>query len=395
MIRHLFKLVWNRKRANALLIVEIFFSFVVLFAVVTLAASMIVRYRKPLGFDYHDVWVATIAFPSEAAVTPEEEKGLRPLFDRMMQETRSMPEVESVAASMSPPLSSSTWSTNIAAGPKKIEVTRDNVSDDFARVMKMRVVSGRWFNADDRVAKHSPIVVDADVARSLFGSAHAIGKVRENYEIVGVVEPFRKFGELSQDHVNMIFGRVGDPSEHRTELPRNLMIRIRPGTPAEFEERLVKRLHAVAPDYPVRVRHLDRMRDFLNKTMLTPAIAAAIVAMFLIVMVALGLSGVLWQSVTRRTREIGVRRALGATGSAVNRQILAEVALLSSLAVVAGVVLIAQLPMLGVFRIVSPGAYATGLAGSLAMIYAITLLCGVYPSWLAGRVQPAQALHYE
>ena len=64
MIRHLLKLVWKRKRANALLIVEIFASFVVVFAVVTLAASMLMRWRKPLGFDYHDVWRARIEFGS-------------------------------------------------------------------------------------------------------------------------------------------------------------------------------------------------------------------------------------------------------------------------------------------------------------------------------------------
>ena len=58
MIRHLLKLVWRRKRANALLIVEIFFSFLVFFAVVTFGTSAIMRYNKPLNFDWHDVLVA-------------------------------------------------------------------------------------------------------------------------------------------------------------------------------------------------------------------------------------------------------------------------------------------------------------------------------------------------
>jgi ABC-type antimicrobial peptide transport system permease subunit len=56
---------------------------------------------------------------------------------------------------------------------------------------------------------------------------------------------------------------------------------------------------------------------------------------------------------------------------------------------------VAQLPLLGVFKIVSPPAFTIGFAGALATIYGLTLLCGLYPSWLAGRVQPAQALHYE
>jgi putative ABC transport system permease protein len=128
---------------------------------------------------------------------------------------------------------------------------------------------------------------------------------------------------------------------------------------------------------------------------LRPAILGGVIASFLIIMVALGLSGVLWQTVTRRTSEIGLRRALGATGGQVNVQILIEVALLSTLAVVIGVVVAVQLPLLGVFRLVSGSAFTIGLVASLATIYGLTLLCGLYPSWLAGRVQPAQALHYE
>ena len=112
-------------------------------------------------------------------------------------------------------------------------------------------------------------------------------------------------------------------------------------------------------------------------------------------MVLLGLSGVLWQNVTRRTRELGVRRALGATGADVRRQILIEVALLSTLAVIVGVVIVLQLPILGIFSLVSPPIFTFGLIASLVLIYAITLLCAAYPSWLASVIEPAEALRYE
>ncbi|HEX3583275.1 MAG TPA: macrolide ABC transporter permease, partial [Thermoanaerobaculia bacterium] len=72
-----------------------------------------------------------------------------------------------------------------------------------------------------------------------------------------------------------------------------------------------------------------------------------------------------------------------------------EVTLLSTLAVSVGVLLVAQLPIVGVFRLVTPLAFGIGLGSALATIYALTLVCGMYPSWLAGRVQPAEALHYE
>ena len=62
MIRHLLKLVWNRKRANALIVAEIFVSFLVIFAVLTGAVSSLGGWNKPLGFDWHDVWDVSMEF---------------------------------------------------------------------------------------------------------------------------------------------------------------------------------------------------------------------------------------------------------------------------------------------------------------------------------------------
>ncbi|HEY2829865.1 MAG TPA: ABC transporter permease [Thermoanaerobaculia bacterium] len=399
MIRHLLKLVWKRKMANALLILEIFLSFLVLFVVTTLAVSMVTRYRKPLGFDYHDVWVGEISIPSAASITPEQRARLFPVVNQLMREVRSLPEVESVAASITPPYGQATWGATLSAKGRRVDVIRDTVSDDFRQVLRMRLHAGRWFSTEDDAASMRPLVIDSDAAEALFGTENPIGADVNSgsdghYRVIGVVDRFRKDGEFSTEHVNMVFGRLNFQAV-KEEVPSNLLIRLRPGTPADFEEKLNKRLHAVAPDFAVRVRHMDQMRTFVNNLMMAPAIAGSVIAAFLIIMVALGLSGVLWQSVTRRTRELGLRRALGATSGAVHRQVLIEVALLSSLAVAVGVCVIAQLPLLGAFHLVSPSACAIGLLAAAATIYAITLTCGLYPSWLAGKVQPAQALHYE
>ncbi|HEX9460933.1 MAG TPA: ABC transporter permease, partial [Thermoanaerobaculia bacterium] len=367
MIRHLLKLVWARKRANALLIVEIFFSFVVVFAVVTLAASMIIRWKKPLGFDYHDVWCAQVSFPRAMPMNNTDGPGRA--IASMLREVKAQPQVESVAACDMPPYSTGTWISGLTVNGHSIDVTSDSVSDDYAKVMRMPVVRGRWFNAGDETMTVEGVVIDADVAQTLFGSLDVAGKTIQadketSYRILGVIAPFRKHGELSQDHENMLFHRFSTTQTKR-HVVRQIIFRVRPGTPADFEETLIKRLHGIAPDYPVRIQHVDQMRALMNKVFIAPAVIGGIVAAFLITMVALGLSGVLWQTVTRRTREIGLRRALGATGNEVNRQILLEVALLSTLALVVGVIVVAQLPLLGVFRIVSPPAFSIGFAGAL------------------------------
>jgi putative ABC transport system permease protein len=402
-IRHLLKLVWRRKRANALLIVEIFFSFLVFFTVVTFGTSAILRYNKPLNFDWHDVLVLRVAIPSERDLPPAQrhgdDKADLASVDRLMREIAAMPQVVAIGGSHTPPYSLSTMETGWNYRGKHVHMTMDNVTDGYAAAMKINVLRGRWFTAEDDAAALRPVVIDTGLAKALFGDQDPIGqKIEEEgeagFRVVGIVAPFRKDGEFSSDNLNMAFRRSSLllPNE---SAPRNIVIRVRPGTPASFEEAISRRTHEIFPQYEQRVRRMEAMRTFAMRIYLIPVAAGTVIAAFLIGMVALGLSGVLWQNVTRRTREIGLRRALGATGNEVYRQILLEVALLATLALIVGVIVVAQLPLLGIFQLVSPASFSIGLAGALATIYGLTLLCGLYPSWLAGRVQPAQALHYE
>ena len=124
-------------------------------------------------------------------------------------------------------------------------------------------------------------------------------------------------------------------------------------------------------------------------------LAAALIAGFMLIMVALGMVGVLWQSVARRRREIGLRRALGATGQGVSLQVLGELLVVTTAGLLLGAALAVQVPLLGVIGWVSNGVYAVGMALAALTIYGLTVVSALYPSWLATQVQPAEALHYE
>jgi putative ABC transport system permease protein len=395
-IKHLLKLVWNRKRANALIVAEIFVSFLVVFAVLTGAITLLGGWRNPVGFDYRGVWDVRMEFDVDASdhASPE----LVATVNRMLDEVRAMPQVETAGLSNTPPYSFSRAEGSRDVNGRQVTVVFDDVDDKFADVMKIKVVKGRWFNADDDAAQFPPIVIDTNAARDIFGTTDVIGKTWEdsadtNLKVVGVIAPFRKDGEASLP-MNMMFRRIARDG-HYGRLGSHILLRVHPGTPAEFEEQLVTRLQLVAPAMSFRVRHMDQMRDSFLRTRLSPVLIGGIVGTFLIAMVTLGLTGVLWQTVTKRTREIGLRRALGASGHGVRKQILLEVALLATIALVVGSVIIAQLPILGIFQIVTPSAYAAGFLCALASIYALTVLCGLYPSWLASRLEPADALRYE
>ena len=396
MITHLLKLVWNRKRANALIVAEIFISFLVLFAVLAAATTFATRWNKPLGFQWNNVWDVSMDFDVDA--NEKADPALHAAMFRMIDEAEAFPEVAAAAISNTPAYAFSTSEGSREINNRQVTLKYDDVTDDFAEVMQMKVIRGRWFSAEDDASPYWPVVLAADAAELIYGDENPVGKKIEETEtvtflVVGVVETYRKDGEAAGDD-NMMFRRIA-PNAKYGRLGSHLLVRVNPGVRPDFEQTLATRLEQIMPNVSFRVRYMERMRTNMLRTRLAPVVVGGIIGAFLISMVALGLTGVLWQSVTRRTREIGLRRAMGASGPGVHRQILAEVALLATMAVIAGSIVILQLPILGAFKFVTRSAFTLGFAGAVATIYALTILCGLYPSWLASRLTPADALRYE
>jgi putative ABC transport system permease protein len=405
MIRHCLRLIWNRKRTNLLVTLEIFFSFLVMSAVVVMASHYIGLYGQPLGFTPDDIWVVRIDTMTRdldpgAQVREATLAGMR-LVDAA---AREFPEVAAAARSFTSPFVNSRWVDDFEHRGGRIAYDIAAVTDDFNLVFGLKVVRGRWFGReDDSAAAVEPVVVNRRLAAAVFGAADPIGKVipqdrrrdgtmPPERRIVGVVDQWRR-GDFEPAE-NYAFVRHREAARD-SEIPQTLVIRTRPGTTAAFEERLARRLHEVARDWSFEFQRLDELRAERRMETVGPLIAGGVVAAFLLLMVALGLTGVMWQAVTQRTREIGIRRANGAAAGAVSRQILLELTLLTSVAVGAGVLVVVQVPLLEIVGGVSGSAYAAGLVISAAAIYLLTMACGWYPSRLAARIQPAEALRYE
>jgi putative ABC transport system permease protein len=216
--------------------------------------------------------------------------------------------------------------------------------------------------------------------------------------VVGVISDFRKGGELATPE-RFIFSRIDvDKAGVGIEMfPGSIVFRVAPGTTAQFEETVLKAVQPLAPEWLFTVSSLaaDRAQSFRSYQVAIGVVS--ILAGFLVLMVALGLTGVVWQMVTERTREFGLRRAKGAAAVIVERQVLFVLSLIASLAVVPGVLLTAQIPALPTPRVwvIPDHIFLLSVAISAAVIYLVVLVCGWYPSRKATRIQPAEALHYE
>jgi putative ABC transport system permease protein len=115
----------------------------------------------------------------------------------------------------------------------------------------------------------------------------------------------------------------------------------------------------------------------------------------MLILVALGLVGVLWQNVTQRTREIGVRRASGATQGQICVQFVGEILVVATFAAVSGGILIFQFALFDVLPNVTPQVNAVSLLCTAGILYLLVGAAALYPGWLATRVPPVAALHHE
>ncbi len=416
MIRHLFKLIWNRKRANALVISEIFISFLVLFAVLTQILHNVNNYWKPLGFAYANVSALNLRLQeggeasqtsrTGAAATSQPE-GENPNADRqraLLQVAKADPAVEDAAWAAPLPMSHSNETRSITFNKRRVRYSMARCTDEYQSVMGIEITRGRWFSPEDDGGGYEAMVITEALARVAFGDEDPVGKSftadrSEGGEplpekrVVGVMKAFRQEGEMDGQDVYAL-SRLVYASRPMSRID-GMALRLKPGSDASVEARITASLLAAAPDFSFRIEPLETAAEFNRRAFMTPLALVGVVALFLIFMVALGLSGVLWQSVTSRIREIGVRRAMGASAQDVRWQVVGELLVMATIAIVAGTVVVLQFPFLDLLGSMPASVFAAGLSLTIVSLYLLALACALHPASLATKVHPAEALRYE
>lgn len=398
MIKHLFRLMWNKKRSHVLLIVEILAAFLVLFGVTSLITYNLSNYRQPLGYDYRDAW--TISFDSRGMSDTAATELMRQIKTR----TQSYREVQAVSLfSNNTPLSQSHSNTDIFFGKIRQHTDRFHTDRDFARTLNVTVREGRWFDQSDEGEGVKPVVINQPLREKLFGTGQAVGKLvsfsdpfdknvddNEKFRVVGVIGNFKSRGEYQRNDPG-VFELVRESKPHWL---RTLIVKVAPDTDANFEARLMKDFAAMTKDWNIEVSYMEKQRRTSQNLTFVPVLIFLIVSGFLLINVALGLFGVLNLSIARRRSEIGVRRAMGATARSITAQFVGEIWVLATFGVLVGLVFAVQFPILRVFDL-APGVYLSAIGISALVIFVLVTLCAIYPSRQAARVQPSVALHEE
>jgi putative ABC transport system permease protein len=394
MFKHLFKLIWNKKKQNFLLMSEILVSFLVIFAVFTLVVYYYHNYKKPMGIDYQDVWVVTFRNSYQTKNTDS----LDLYYQTLVQTIKALPQVKEVGFTAGNiPFTQNRNSGGITFNNQKADdIDWYNVDDSYRKVFNMQLLEGRWFDKGDDIAKDKPIVINTDLKEKLFGSGEALGKIigdgdnKNKMKIIGVVQSIKIKGDYATTGAGL-YQRI-DTGSYRW-LDR-MVIKVTPDADAAFEGKLYKTIANYMKNSDIEIEHMTDKRISINYFSLVPMIALLIVACFLIINVALGLFGVLWYNINKRRGEIGLRRAVGATGNAVSSQLVNEAMILATLSLIIGAFFAVQFPLLNLFNLPA-SVYIIALFLSIIFIYLLVLVCSLYPGKQAAAIYPAVALHEE
>ena len=387
MFSHLFKLIWNKKKENFLMITEMLVSFLVIFAVLSMMVFYYHNYRQPMGFDYEDVWVVNYSAP-ESVQRGDSAMLFRQTIRQMLL---SMPQIKKLSfAGSNVPFAMSTSNSNIDYTGKTVLANIYDSEISYASVLNMHLKEGRWFTQADQTSKYPPVVINEMTKEALFGNGNAVGKLigKDNpLKVVGVVQNLKDKGDYQPVEYG-IYKLMDTGSYHHSS---TILLKVQPGTDAAFEGKIFKQL-SNAIGSSIEIEHLDKKLAAKNKIFLVPAVIATIVAAFLIINVALGLFGVLWYNINKRRSEIGLRRAVGATGNSVSKQLVGEALMLSTFALIIGSFFAVQFPLLNVFDL-PEGIYIIAMVLSILFIYFLVIICALYPGRQAAAIYPATALH--
>jgi putative ABC transport system permease protein len=265
-----------------------------------------------------------------------------------------------------------------------------SVEDAYPSVVGIKMQSGEWFKERDTILKEKPIVITQHLKEEIFGEEEAVGKVISEdpkEKIVGVVPNFKHQNDY-QFKDDVIF----QPTYQ--DVYTSLILKTDSSVSAEFEAQFAKSIQNLGKNWTVQIQHLDDMKKEKNQFIIIPLIIGFIVCGFLMLNVAFGLFGVLFQNINRRRGEIGLRRAVGASANSISKQFIGEMVVLATFSVILGLFFAVQFPLLKVFD-VAPSIYLMGILLAVLLVYLIVILCAWFPSRQAAAIHPAMALHEE
>jgi ABC-type antimicrobial peptide transport system permease subunit len=334
--------------------------------------------------------------------------------DQLVERIRALPGVEAAALGSNIPFDDNEWdsSFHVTGTPpyspgEKPEAEVNFVTPDYFRVMRMPLLRGRAFSANDRANQPRSVIIDESLAQKYFPGKDPIGQQIDDNQsdeknpppltIVGVV-PRTRNEAPGQDNVEQYhWPQMTFAAEQVPNRSNVLLVRVKSGNPLAVVPAIKSELQALDPDQAFA--DISTMENNIAKSLGSRRMMMSLLGSFAgiaLLLASVGLYGVMALTVTQRTRELGIRLALGAQRADVFRLVISQGMLL----VVSGLI-IGLLGAIGVGRGLQSVLYGVGGSDALALSFALfaLVIVALIACWLparrATRVDPMVALRSE
>lgn len=393
---------YSRRISGVFVVAEVALALAALVTLGLFLRSLFELQKTPAGFDHRNVTVCRLFLVTNNYTAAEEQQFSRHLRERLLDTSG----VTGAAYSDSIPLGFGLgkW-TNVrvegyASRPgENLAVHHASVSPGYFDLLRIPVLSGRDFRAEDAEKAPRVMIVNQTFASRFFSGRDPVGhRVKiygEPFTIVGMVKDTKYYSlsEAAQPYFYMSFDQV-----HFGSGEGGVALYARTGGDARgFIPVLRREMSAIDPNSAGLTAM--PLSDYISAAWFGPRLASLFLGVLGIISVLLagvGLYGVMAYSVSQRTREIGVRMALGAAPAGVLRMILRRGLLLTFSGIAAGLALVlATTPLLAplLYRI-SP-ADPVSIAGAALFLILVAALASLIPARRATRVDPIRALRQE
>ncbi|MBK6431306.1 ABC transporter permease [Candidatus Amarolinea dominans] len=319
--------------------------------------------------------------------------------------------IKSLATSVSQVAPLYSANATVTYGGSTTSTTINGVTEEYATVRNTTVTRGRFLTQGDNENVAMVVVLGTSVVEDLFGSSevNAVGETvrinRQNYEVIGVLKSKGQSGPQNQDDIIIMPLRTAQLKlgGAGTITLRSINLQVRTAEEMDLAQAqvtaILRTLHGLATgaDNDFLVQNQADILSSVAETSGTFTTLLGSIAAISLLVGGIGIMNIMLVSVTERTREIGLRKAVGAKRGDILVQFLTEAIVMSALGGVVGValgVVGAQIitPLLGSSQaVVTSQSVVLALAVSLA----IGVFFGLYPANRAASLNPIDALRYE
>jgi predicted permease len=369
---------------RALIAAQVAVSLLLLSGAGLLTRSLWNLRHQDFGFRPDGLLVADMPWEFNPAMMARYAAMREPLLERL----RAIPGARSAALSGFGPMGDAQY-TNRVGG---VMVRMVLVSTRYFETTEIPIVAGRGLSEDDRAGAKPVVVLSQTAARALFGGENPLGqRVSGKLEVVGVSRDV-KFANAMEEFRPLIFLPIAQSPAPITAA----LVRVS-GDPARAVANVRAAFHAVDPEITLgKVQPLTAIIDGQLGKERVLALLAGCFGLLALVLTSIGVYGVISYAVERRSREIGIRIALGARRAAISGMLVGDVAAVATVGVVlggAGSVAVSR-ALRGMLFGIAPDDYSTA-AISAALLAGIAALAAYLPARRAARLDPMTTLRRE